>query len=67
MSSLVTICMPFAADIHWIMFIILQILAGLAHGAIWPCTAVIMAHWVPAKERGKLMGFMNGGKLMSFA
>lgn len=23
--------------------------------------AVIMAHWAPANERGKLMGFMNAG------
>jgi len=56
--------MPFAANIHWIIFIILQIFAGLAHGTIWPCTAVIMAHWAPPNERGKLMGFMNGGKLI---
>ncbi len=65
LSSLVTVCMPLAADAHWIVFIILQVLAGLAHGAIWPCTVVIMAHWAPPNERGKLMGFMNGGNLIS--
>ena len=62
-SSLVTLCMPVAAATHWSAFIILQMLAGFAHGAIWSCMSVIMAHWGPANERGKLMSFMNGGKL----
>ncbi|CAF1249137.1 unnamed protein product [Rotaria sp. Silwood1] len=26
-----------------------------------PCITVIMAHWAPAHERGKLIGFMNAG------
>jgi len=54
--------MPLAASLHWIVFSILQIIAGLAHGTIWPCMPVIMAHWTPSNERGKLMGFMNAGK-----
>ncbi len=54
--------MPLAATLHWILFSILQILAGIAHGTIWPCMAVIMANWAPANERGRLMGFMNAGK-----
>jgi len=53
--------MPFVSSIHWILFSSLQVLVGLAHGTIWPCMAVIMAHWAPANERGKLMGFMNAG------
>ncbi|UJR14673.1 hypothetical protein I4U23_001666 [Adineta vaga] len=60
-SSLITIFMPMAAAAHWIVFSILQVLVGLAHGTIWPCMVVIMAHWAPPNERGKLMGFMNAG------
>ncbi|CAF5058397.1 unnamed protein product, partial [Rotaria sp. Silwood1] len=58
-SSVVTAFMPIIASVHWILFCILRLLVGLAHGAILPCTAVIMAHWAPVQERGKLMGFMN--------
>lgn len=60
-SSLVTIFMPIVSSIHWMLFSALQVLVGLAHGTIWPCMAVIMSHWAPANERGKLMGFMNAG------
>ncbi|CAF1024515.1 unnamed protein product [Rotaria sp. Silwood1] len=60
-SSVVTAFMPIIASVHWILFCILRLLVGLAHGAILPCTAVIMAHWAPVQERGKLMGFMNAG------
>ncbi|CAF3363661.1 unnamed protein product [Rotaria socialis] len=60
-SSLATIAMPFVTSIHWIAFTMLQILVGLAHGTIWPCIVVIMTHWAPSNERGKLMGFVNGG------
>lgn len=65
-SSLTTILMPLAADTHWILFCVLQIVVGLAHGTIWPCIVVIMAHWAPSKERGKLMGFMNAGNTTLF-
>ncbi|CAF2083345.1 unnamed protein product [Rotaria magnacalcarata] len=60
-SSLATIAMPFVTSIHWIAFTMFQILVGLAHGTIWPCIVVIMTHWAPSNERGKLMGFVNGG------
>ncbi|CAF1209802.1 unnamed protein product [Rotaria sordida] len=60
-SSLVTVFMPLVAHVHWILFCILRLLVGLAHGTIWPCMTVIMAHWAPIHERGKLMGFMNAG------
>ncbi len=60
-SSLVTMFMPMAANVHWIVLSILQIIVGLAHGSIWPCLTVIMAHWAPTNERGKLMSFVNAG------
>jgi sugar phosphate permease len=28
--------------------------------------AVIIAHWAPTNERGKMMGFINAGKWFSF-
>jgi sugar phosphate permease len=53
--------MPLAANTHWIVFSVLQVIVGLAHGTIWPCMTVLMAHWAPTNERGKLMGFMTAG------
>ncbi|CAF1312349.1 unnamed protein product [Rotaria sordida] len=61
LSSVITAFMPIIASVHWILFCILRLLIGLAHGTISPCMAVIMAHWAPVHERGKLMGFMNAG------
>ncbi len=65
-SSLVTMFIPLGANRHWIVFSILQVIVGLAHGTIWPCMAVIMAHWAPTNERGKLMGFINAGNFVQF-
>jgi len=62
-SSLVTMFMPIGAQIHWIVLCILQVIVGLAHGTIWPCLTVAIAHWAPTNERGKLMGFINAGNL----
>ncbi len=58
--------MPIAANVHWIVLCILQIIVGLAHGTIWPCLTVIIAHWAPTNERGKMMGFINAGNFFSF-
>ncbi|CAF1035063.1 unnamed protein product [Rotaria sordida] len=60
-SSLFIALMPLIAHVHWILFCILRLLVGFSHGIIWPCMTVIMAHWAPVHERGKLMGFMNAG------
>jgi sugar phosphate permease len=65
-SSVATMFMPICANVHWLAFCILQVIAGLAHGTIWPCLAVTIAHWAPINERGKLMGFMTAGNLFSF-
>ncbi|CAF1239777.1 unnamed protein product [Adineta steineri] len=60
-SSFATMFIPISANTNWIVFSILQVIIGLAHGTIWPCLTVILAHWAPKDERGKLMSFMNAG------
>lgn len=57
---------PLSAKVHWIAFCILRFIIGLCHGTVWPGMTVIMAHWAPKYERGKLMGFMNAGYLFTF-
>jgi MFS family permease len=61
-SGLTTLLIPWASNIHWTLLWFLRFIVGLAHGVIWPSMTVIMAHWAPPNERGKLVGFMNAGK-----
>jgi len=60
-SGIVTILMPWAASLHYGVLWFFRLIVGFAHGVIWPSMAVIMAHWAPPNERGKLVGFMNAG------
>ncbi|CAF1032852.1 unnamed protein product [Adineta ricciae] len=60
-SGLVTIIMPWGASLHYGVLWFFRLIVGLAHGVIWPSMTVIMAHWAPPSERGKLVGFMNAG------
>ena len=60
-SGLVTVLVPWAASVHWGVLWFFRFIVGLTHGVIWPSMAVIMAHWAPPSERGKLVGFMNAG------
>lgn len=60
-AGLFSVVMPWGASIHWGILWFLRLIVGLAHGVIWPSMAVIMSHWAPPNERGKLVGFMNAG------
>lgn len=41
--------------------IIIRVLMGLAGGMLFPALSVLLAAWVPEKERGKLAVFVLGG------
>lgn len=45
----------------YIALIILRILMGLGGGTTYPALSVMLAAWVPAKERGKLGSVVFGG------
>lgn len=60
-SGVFTVLMPWAASLHYGVLWTFRLVVGLAHGVIWPSMTVIMAHWAPPNERGKLVGFMNAG------
>ena len=61
-SGLVTVLIPWAASMHWGVLWFFRFIVGVTHGVIWPSMTVIMAHWAPPSERGKLVGFMNAGR-----
>lgn len=39
---------------------------GLANGTLYPALSVLLACWVPEKERGKLASFVLGGAQVIF-
>ncbi len=61
-AGVFSILIPWGANFHYRMVWFLRLIVGLAHGVIWPSMAVIMSHWAPPDERGKLVGFMNAGR-----
>jgi MFS family permease len=61
-AGVVSMLMPIGANAHSTVLWILRLIVGLTHGVIWPSMVVIMSHWAPPEERGKLVGFMNAGR-----
>lgn len=61
-AGIFSILMPAGASLHWGVLWALRFVVGLVHGVIWPSMTVIMSHWAPPNERGKLIGFMNAGR-----
>lgn len=49
-----------------IALIILRAMMGLANGTMYPALSVLLASWVPEKERGKLASFVLGGAQVIF-
>lgn len=45
----------------YIALIVLRILMGLGEGTTFPALSVLLASWVPEKERSKLGSFVFGG------
>lgn len=45
----------------YIALVILRILMGLGEGTTFPALSVLLAAWVPEKERSKLGSFVFGG------
>ena len=66
LSSVLTLLIPLSANIHWILFSMVRFFIGFCHGTAWPSITVIIAHWAPKYERGKLMAFINAGSAFSF-
>ncbi|XP_055294957.1 sialin-like [Sitodiplosis mosellana] len=61
-TAIFTLLTPFAVQ-HGghIALIILRILMGLGEGTTFPALSVLLASWVPEKERSKLGSFVFGG------
>ncbi|CAF0912444.1 unnamed protein product [Adineta ricciae] len=60
-SSSATLLVPISARVDWIIFAVLQIIIGVAHGTIWPCLLVTASNWIPTHERGMLMSIITTG------
>ncbi|XP_055294900.1 sialin-like [Sitodiplosis mosellana] len=50
----------------YVALIILRVMMGLFNGSMYPALSVLLACWVPEKERGKLAAFVLGGAQIGF-
>lgn len=61
-TAIFTILTPVAVEYgDWKALIVLRILMGLGEGTTFPALSVLLASWVPEKERSKLGSFVFGG------
>lgn len=61
-SAIFTILTPIAT-IHggYVALIVCRVLMGLSEGTKFPALSVLLASWVPERERSKLGSFVLGG------
>ncbi|KAK7110645.1 hypothetical protein V1264_014484 [Littorina saxatilis] len=53
-GSIVTICLPLAANFNYIFIIVLRILAGVFLGVVDPAIQALWARWAPKHEKAQL-------------
>jgi len=63
-STLMTLLTPLAAQTHWIMLIVVRVLAGIGSGAVYPAMHSIWSRWAPPTERSKLTNITYAGSWM---
>lgn len=56
-SALLTLLIPVAARVHYILFILLRVAIGLVNGVVYPAMNVMVARWIPPLERPRFMSF----------
>ncbi|KAH9525913.1 hypothetical protein DERF_000044 [Dermatophagoides farinae] len=60
-TSILTIISPFAARIHYSVFIGCRVLEGLFEGLAYPSMHSMFAKWIPLYERSRMSTFMYSG------
>ncbi|CAG9865472.1 unnamed protein product [Phyllotreta striolata] len=63
LSGLLTLLAPWAASLHYTLFIISRFLVGLLGGMVFPSLHCLVARWAPPDEKGKFIGALLGGSL----
>ncbi|XP_065076391.1 sialin [Ochlerotatus camptorhynchus] len=55
-----SLCIPYAADIHYGVVILLRSIQGFASGLTWPAMYAIVGYWIPPVERSRFMSSFQG-------
>ncbi|XP_055642163.1 sialin [Toxorhynchites rutilus septentrionalis] len=55
-----SLCIPYAADIHYGAVIMLRSVQGFASGLTWPAMYAIVGYWIPPVERSRFMSSFQG-------
>lgn len=64
LSTLMTLLTPVAAQMHWIMLIVVRVIAGIGSGAVYPAMHAMWSRWAPPTERSKLTNITYAGSWM---
>lgn len=55
-----SLCIPYAADVHYGAVILLRSIQGFASGLTWPAMYAIVGYWIPPVERSRFMSSFQG-------
>lgn len=59
-TALCSLCIPWAADLHYSALIALRSVQGFASGLTWPAMYAIVGYWIPPAERSRFMSSFQG-------
>ncbi|XP_075153286.1 sialin [Haematobia irritans] len=62
-ASLLTLITPLAANLHYVLLIIVRVVLGFMLGATWPAIHPVAAVWIPPNQRSKFMSNMMASSL----
>ncbi|XP_032519232.1 putative inorganic phosphate cotransporter [Danaus plexippus] len=62
-SAVLTILIPPAAKVHFMMLVATRFVIGLAAGFLFPSLHALVAHWAPPAEKGKFVSALLGGAI----
>uniref|UniRef100_A0A1B0GEM0 Major facilitator superfamily (MFS) profile domain-containing protein n=2 Tax=Glossina morsitans morsitans TaxID=37546 RepID=A0A1B0GEM0_GLOMM len=55
-----SLCIPFAADLHYTVVIVIRCIQGFASGLTWPAMYAVVGYWIPLSERSRFMSSFQG-------
>ncbi|CAH0548808.1 unnamed protein product [Brassicogethes aeneus] len=59
-TALCSLCIPIAAETHFMFVIALRCVQGFASGLTWPAMYALVGHWIPVPERSRFMSSFQG-------
>lgn len=63
-STLATLLTPLAAQLSFVLLIVLRVFVGIGSGALFPAMHAMLGQWAPPLERSLLCGLTYAGTMM---